>query len=172
MTRITALPLDQAPASTRPTLESVQKALGFVPNLFKTLAHSPAALNGYMALSQAMARSALSAAEKETVALATSQANGCDYCLAAHAQFAGKAGLDAGQIRAARDGELNAVAVFARQVTESRGRVTDDQLAAARVAGLDDAKIVEIIAQVAVMTLTNYLNNVASTEVDFPPLAD
>lgn len=125
-----------------------------------------------MALSQAMARSALSAAEKETVALATSQANGCDYCLAAHTQFAGKAGLDAGQIRAARDGELNAVAVFARQVTESRGRVTDDQLAAARVAGLDDAKIVEIIAQVAVMTLTNYLNNVASTEVDFPPLAD
>lgn len=50
--------------------------------------------------------------------------------------------------------------------------MTDDQLAAARVAGLDDAKIVEIIAQVAVMTLTNYLNNVASTEVDFPPLAD
>jgi uncharacterized peroxidase-related enzyme len=170
MTRITALPLDQAPAAARPILDSVQKFLGFVPNSFRTMAHAPAALNGYMALSQAMAKSSLSAKEKEVIALATSQTNGCHYCLTAHTQFAAKAGLNAEEIRSARAGQLNAVAVFARQVTESRGQLTDEQLAAARAGGLDDAKIVEIIAQVTVMTLTNYLNNVASTEVDFPAI--
>ncbi|WP_313515899.1 peroxidase-related enzyme [Pseudomonas sp.] len=170
MTRIAALPLEQAPAASRPQLEALHKSLGFVPNAFKTLAHSPAALGGYLALAGAMAKSSLSAAERETVALATSQVNGCEYCLAAHTLFAGKAGLDGEAIREAREGSLNALALFARQVTESRGQVSDAQLAAARAGGLSDAKIVELIAQVALLTLTNYLNNVAATDVDFPPV--
>lgn len=172
MTRITALTLDQAPAGSRPLLESVQKGFGFIPNAIRTLAHAPAALNGYLALTQALGKSSLSAAERETVALATSQTNGCDYCLAAHTFFGNKAGLSADDMRSARAGNLNAVAVFARQVTENRGQVSDAQLAEARTAGLSDAKLVEIIAQITLLTLTNYLNNVASTEVDFPPVAD
>ena len=171
MTRITALSLDQAPAASRPLLESVQKGFGFIPNAISTLAHSPAALNGYLALTQALGKGSLSAAERETVALATSQANGCDYCLAAHTFFGDKAGLSADDIRSARAGNLNAVAVFARQVTDNRGQLSDGQLQEARAAGLTDAKLVEIIAQVTLLTLTNYLNNVAATEVDFPPVA-
>lgn len=171
MTRITALTVAQAPIEARPLLESLQKSLGFIPNVFKTLAHAPAALNGYLALSQALSKGSLNAAERETIALASSQTNGCEYCLAAHTVFAGKAGLDAEAIRSARDGRLNAVAAFARQVTESRGQVSDGQLEEARAAGLSDAKIVEVIAQVTLLTLTNYLNNVASTEVDFPPVS-
>jgi len=171
MTRIAALPLEQAPAASRAQLEALQKSLGFVPNAFKTLAHSPAALGGYLALAGAMAKSSLSAAERETVALATSQVNGCEYCLAAHTLFAGKAGLDAEAIGEARRGRLSALALFARQVTESRGQVSDAQLAAARAGGLSDAKIVELIAQVTLLTLTNYLNNVAATDVDFPPVS-
>lgn len=170
MTRIAALPLEQAPAASRPLLENLRKSLGFIPNAFSTLAQSPAALGGYLALAGALAKSSLSAAERETVALATSQVNGCDYCLAAHTLFAGKAGLDGEAIGEARDGSLNALALFARQVTESRGQVSDAQLDAARAAGLSDAKIVELIAQVALLTLTNYLNNVAATDVDFPPV--
>ncbi len=172
MTRITALTLDQAPAGSRPLLESVQRSLGFLPNVFKTLAHAPAALNGYLALSQALAKSSLSAAERETIALAASQTNGCEYCLAAHSVFAGKAGLDAEAIRGARDGRLNALARFARLVTEHRGQLSHVQLAEARTAGLSDAKIVEVIANVSLLTLTNYLNNLAATEIDFPPAAD
>jgi uncharacterized peroxidase-related enzyme len=170
MTRIAALPLEQAPAASRPLLENLRKSLGFIPNAFSTLAQSPAALGGYLALAGALAKSSLSAAERETVALATSQVNGCEYCLAAHTLFAGKAGLDGEAIHEAREGSLNALALFARQVTESRGQVSDAQLAAARAGGLSDAKIVEMIAQVALLTLTNYLNNVAATDVDFPPV--
>lgn len=169
MPRLTALLIDQAPAAARPALQGVEKGLGFLPNAFATMAHSPAALNGYLALAQAMGKSSLSVAEREVVALAASQVNGCDYCLAAHSHFGAKAGLDAEAIAAARAGNLDAVAALARAVTQERGQISDEQLHAARQAGLDDARIVEVVAQVALLTLTNYLNNVARTAVDFPP---
>ena len=84
MTRIAALTLEQAPAGSRAALEGIQKGLGFIPNAFKTLAHAPAALNGYLGLAQALGKISLNAAEREVVALATSEINGCDYCIAAH----------------------------------------------------------------------------------------
>lgn len=171
MTRIAALSQDQAPDASRAALEGVRKGLGFIPNAFKTLAHSPAALNGYLGLAQALGKSSLSAAEREVVALATSQVNGCDYCLAAHSFFGAKAGLSDEAISQARQGTLSAVAVLAREITESRGQLRDEQIAAAREAGLSDSKIVEVVAQITLLTLTNYLNNVATTDIDFPPSA-
>ncbi|MBF8741821.1 carboxymuconolactone decarboxylase family protein [Pseudomonas guariconensis] len=169
MTRINALSLEQAPAAVRTVLQGVEKSLGFIPNAFATLAHSPAALNGYLALSQALNKNSLTPAEREIAALAASEVNGCDYCVAAHSFFGNKVGLGVDDLLAARAGTLDGVAALARVVTLSRGQVTDAQLAAAREAGLDDAKIVDVIAQVSLLTLTNYLNNVAKTAIDFPP---
>jgi uncharacterized peroxidase-related enzyme len=169
MTRIAALTLEQAPAASRTALEGIQKGLGFIPNAFKTLAHAPAALNGYLALAQALGKSSLSHVEREVAALATSQINGCDYCIAAHSFFGAKAGLNEEEIRQARSGTLSAVAALARQITESRGQLSEDEIAAAREAGLTDGKIVEVVAQVTLLTLTNYLNNIAATDIDFPP---
>lgn len=170
MSRITTLSLEQATDATRPLLEGVQKKIGFLPNVFKTLAHAPAVLAAYLQHSAALGKTSLSAIEKEAIFLATSQVNGCDYCLAAHTLFAGKAGLSAQEILSARDGQLNAFATLARQVTESRGHLKSEQIEAARAAGINDAKIIEVIAHVASQTLTNYLNNVALTEVDFPAI--
>ena len=144
--------------------------LGFLPNLFTTLAKAPVALETYVQASAILGKTSLSTKEKEAVYLATSQVNGCDYCLAAHTLFAGKAGLSAQDIVAAREGELNAYAALAQQLTQSRGHLSDEQIAAARAAGIDDVKIIEVIALVAVQTLTNYLNNVALTDIDFPAI--
>lgn len=171
MTRLAALTLEQAPAGSRAALEGLQKGLGFIPNAFKTLAHAPVALNGYLALAQALGKSSLSGAEREVAALATSEVNGCDYCIAAHSFFGAKAGLSEEDIRQARSGSLSAVATLARQITESRGQLSDAQIAAAHEAGLSDSKIVEVVAQVTLLTLTNYLNNLAGTAIDFPPSA-
>lgn len=168
MSRINTLSLEHATDATRPLLEGVQKKIGFLPNMFKTLIHAPAVLTSYLQQSATLGKTSLSAVEKEVIALATSQVNGCDYCLSAHSFFAGKAGMSAQDILAARHGQLDAVAILARQITESRGRLANEQLEAARAAGIDDSKIIEVIAQVASMTLTNYLNNVAQTEIDFP----
>lgn len=170
MSRINAISLDTATDATRPVLEGMKKKIGFLPNLFTTLAKAPVALDTYVQASAILGKTSLSAQHKEAVYLATSQVNGCDYCLAAHTLFAGKAGLSTEDIVAARHGELNAYAALARQLVETRGHLNDEQIAAARAAGIDDVKIIEVIALVAVQTLTNYLNNTALTDIDFPAI--
>ena len=171
MSRIPALTVEQAPAASVPHLEGVQKAFGILPNVFKTMAHSPAALAAQLQFNQAFSKNSLSTVERDVINLAVSQVNECEYCLAAHTLFGSKAGLSAEDIRRARDGVLNAYAVLARQVSSNHGRISNEQLAAARAAGLSDAKIIEVVMQVALATVTNYINNVAATEVDFPPVA-
>lgn len=170
MSRINVISLDTATDATRTVLEGVKRKIGFVPNLFATLARAPVALDTYVQASAILGKTSLSAQQKEAVYLATSQVNGCDYCLAAHTLFAGKSGLSAPDIVAAREGELNAYAALARHLTERRGHLSDTQIAAARAAGIDDVKMIEVIALVAVQTLTNYLNNTALTDIDFPAI--
>jgi len=178
MSRIpTPTTIAAAPAAARPLLDGVQQKLGSVPNLFRLLATSPAALGGYLGLSGELAKGALDAATRERIALAVSELNGCGYCLAAHSFIGARmAKLDAAEIAANRAGRSNdakadAAVRFAVAVTEARGRVGDADLAAVRLAGWSDAEILEIVAHVALNTLTNYVNEVARTEVDFPPVA-
>lgn len=169
-------PLD--PASADPavaaTLAAVKAKLGVVPNLFRTFARAPAALNGYLAFSDALSGGRLDAGRREIVALAVGQANSCAYCLAAHSLIGKGAGLSEADIRAARVGANPAnpadaaLAAFARRLTESRGVVDDAELAAFKRVGFDDGHVLEVVALVALNTLTNYTNHVAGTIVDFP----
>lgn len=176
--RIAPLDPTQAAPATAATLDAVQAKLGMVPNLFRTLARAPATLNGYLALSDALSAGALTAAQREIVALAVAQANTCAYCLAAHSLIGKGAGLSPAQIQAARiadggAGSEAALALFARRLTEQRGVISDAELAEFRLAGFDDAAALEVVAAVALNTLTNYVNHLAGTAVDFPqvPLA-
>jgi uncharacterized peroxidase-related enzyme len=154
-------------------LAGVKAKMGLVPNMMKTMAHSPALLEGYLAFSGALAKGVLTGAVREQIALVVSQANGCEYCLSAHTLFAGRAGLSPEQIGLAREGVSNdpktqAALSLASSILEARGDVSDEQLEDAREAGLSDAEIAEVVGHVALSTLTNYFNNVAHTEVDFP----
>ncbi len=173
MTRIAPVDAAKADAAVQATLSTVQARIGMVPNLFATFAQSPAVLTGYLGLSDALGHGLLSAGQREIVALAVAQVNECHYCLSAHTLMGKGAGLSPSAIHKAREGVAdteidNAVAVFARRVVETRGKVSDADLATARKAGLDDAHLIEVIANVAINILTNYTNNVADTDVDFP----
>ena len=165
------------PAAARPLLEAVKKQLGVVPNLFRLVANSPAALEGYLGLSGALGKGALPAATRERIALAVAEINGCNYCLSAHT-YLGKnlAKLDDAEIAANRNGASNdpkaAAAVrFAAKVVRERGHVSEDDVRALKLAGYDDAQVIEIVLHVALNTWTNYINNVAKTEIDFPVVA-
>ena len=169
-----------APARARPLLDAVKQQLGSVPNLFRVIASSPAALEGYLGLSGALAKGTLPAPTRERIALAVAEINGCGYCLAAHTYLGTHlAKLDATEILANRHGgstdpRADAAVRFAAAVTHARGHVGDDDLRAVRLAGYDDAQIVEIVLHVALNTLTNHVNEVAQTVIDFPlaqPLA-
>lgn len=163
-----------APAASRPLLEAVEKQLGVVPNLFRLVASSPAALEGYLGLSGALAKGRLAAPTRERIALAVAEANGCDYCLSAHTYLAKNvAHLDDEEIAANRNGGSNdakadAAVKFAKRVVEMRGRVPDADLRAVKSAGYDDAEIIEIIQHVALNVWTNYLNVALDTDIDFP----
>lgn len=178
MSRInTFASIEAAPAAAQPLLEGAKKQLGSVPNLFRVIANSPAALEGYFGLSGALSKGQLDAKTRERIALAVAEVNGCGYCLSAHT-YLGKnvAKLDDAEITANRNGASNDpkadVAVrFAVKIVHERGHVSDNDVAAVKLAGFDDAHVLEIVAHVALNTLTNYINEVAKTEIDFPAIA-
>ena len=166
--------VDAAPAAAQPLLSGVKAKLGSVPNLFRLLAVSPAALEGYLGLSGALGKGSLDARTRERIALAVAEFNGCGYCTSAHA-FIGKnmAGLTDAEIAANRNGSSTdaraaAAVKFAIKVVETRGQVSDTDVASIRLAGYSDAEVVEIVLHVALNTLTNYVNEVAETAIDFP----
>lgn len=175
MTRLhTPATIADAPSAARPMLDAVNKQLGVVPNLFRLVANSPAALEGYLGMSGALAKGALPAATRERIALAVAQVNGCDYCLSAHTYLGTHlAKLDAAEIAANRRGgstdpKADAAVRFAVKVTQQRGHVSAEDVRAVKLAGYDDAQVIEIVQHVALNTWTNYINEVAQTEIDFP----
>ena len=59
-----------APAASHGLLEAVNKQLGVVPNMFRMVGNSPAALEGYLSLMGALGKGELSAPTRERIALA------------------------------------------------------------------------------------------------------
>ncbi|MCU0687760.1 MAG: carboxymuconolactone decarboxylase family protein [Polyangiaceae bacterium] len=163
-----------SPAAAQGLLEAVGKQLGVVPNLFRLVANSPAALEGLLGLNGALAKSTIDAKTRERIALVVAELNGCDYCLSAHS-YLGKnvAHLDDAEMLANREGgssdpKAEAALRFATKVVRARGHVSDGDVQAVKAAGYGDAAIVDLVLLVALNTLTNYVNNVAKTEIDFP----
>ncbi len=176
MSRISALDPATTTGKSSELFTAVKSKLGMLPNLMRTFGHSPAALEAYLGFSATLGTGVLPARVREQIALAVAETNGCDYCLAAHSLLGKGAGLAPDAILAARrltaaDAKVDALLKFAATVVDARGQVSDDALATVRAAGATDAEIVETVAHVALNILTNYLNHVAQTAVDFPKAA-
>jgi len=173
MSRIQPVDPAVAKGKAKDLLDAVQKALGLVPNLYRVAAQSPAALAGLVGLNGALAQGVLGAKLRARIALGVAERNGCDYCLSAHTVLGKGAGLDDADMAQARDGratdpKTDAALRFAVGIVERRGQTSDAELATLRQAGYNDAEIVEIVSVTVLNILTNYLNHVAATEIDFP----
>lgn len=174
MSRIDLPTADQTPAATLPMLAAVNAHLGVTPNLMKMMGHSPAALEGYLNFNGALAKGTLGTKTAERIALAIAEINGCSYCLSAHS-YLGKnvAKLDdtemaANRDRTSTDTKAAAAVRFAAKIALERGHVADADVQSIKAAGYSDAQVMEIVSHVALNTLTNYINSVAQTEIDFP----
>lgn len=173
MSRLVIPARDDAPEASKPLLDAVHQQLGVVPNLFRLVATSPAALEGFLANNDALGRT-LDVKTRERIALAVAQVNGCDYCLSAHSYL----GLNLAKLSpeevalnrkgASSDPKADAAVRFAAKVARERGHVGEADVRAVRDAGFDDSEIVEIVAHVALNCFTNFLNEVARTDIDFP----
>ncbi|MEE8272683.1 MAG: carboxymuconolactone decarboxylase family protein [Alphaproteobacteria bacterium] len=173
MPRLTALDPAAAEGKAKTLLDGVQKALGVAPNLMRTLAHSPAALDAYLSFGKALGAGRLGRKLGEQIALAVAGVNGCDYCASAHTLMAKGAGVAEDELARnlggwSSDPKVAAALAFAVQVTATRGFVSDDDIRQIRDAGYGDGEIAEIVGAVALNTFSNYFNHIAETEVDFP----
>lgn len=176
MNRITQLDPAQATGKTKQLFDGVRAKLGVVPNLFRVFGNSPAALEGYLNFSGALAGGVLNAKVREQIALAVAEINDCTYCRSAHTYIGGKVGLNEREMADARkvvasDERTAAILNLARSVVVQRGELSEAEFKAARAAKITDSEIVETTANVALNILTNYVNHVAHTVVDFPEVS-
>lgn len=161
--------------SNQAIFDQLQRGLGFVPNLYATFAHSRTALGTYLALQNA--KSSLRAREREAINLAVSQVNECAYCLAAHTALGKAQGftdeqiLDLRQGRAPWNDKLDALAAFARQTTEQRGKPSTETVQALLDAGYDRGNVVDAIVIIGDKIISNYLHGITQIPVDFPAAA-
>lgn len=155
-------------------LDETKRQLGRIPNLYAALANSPAALRAYLAMRDALSAGLLSARLREQIALLVAQENLCTYCVSAHTlrgtRILHMTGDELMSTRSAEDADphANAVLQITRKIVREHGRVQDEDLATARTAGVSDAELAEIVAHVALNTLSNYFNHVAEPDLDFP----
>ncbi len=163
---------DEVSEENKSFFDKLQSGLGFIPNLYATLAHSETALGDYLRLQGR--KTSLSFKEKEIINLAVSQVNDCKYCLAAHTLLAQKAGFTEMQTIAIRrgdfpeDSKLDALVRFSRSVAENRGHISEEDRASIFDAGYTEGNVVDIIVLIGDKVITNYLHNVTEVPVDFP----
>ncbi|WP_329260515.1 carboxymuconolactone decarboxylase family protein [Actinoallomurus sp. NBC_01490] len=176
MSRLNAPSPDEVPDGVEHILDNIGAQFGFVPNMFATLASNPTVLDVVMTLQGTLSR-VLDARTRHTIALAVSQANGCDYCLAMHTYVSSELGgmssddIDLARAGSSVDPKRAAAARFAQQVVESRGQVSDADLAAVRGAGYTDPQILAIVTVAVQVLLTNFINNVNQTDIDLPAVS-
>jgi uncharacterized peroxidase-related enzyme len=171
--RIQLVDPDRATGSIKRLFAEIRAKFALVPNLFRVLANAPAALEGLMGLSAALARGALDEKTREQLALAIAESNLCPYCLSAHTAMAAKIGLSRAEIddairASAADARTDAILKLARSIVVQRGELSDADLGRARAGGLSDGEIVETVANVALNIFENYISHVARVPIDFP----
>lgn len=174
MTRLKALHPDEASGKSKELFNGIQNKLGMVPNMMRTMGNSSAVLEGYLNLGDALGKGTLGAKMGELIALSVAQSNHCDYCLSAHTFIGGKlVKIEESELSNARNGQSDdpktaAGLQFTKALVATRGIVSADDVQAVKAAGYTDGEIGELVAHVALNILTNYFNNTAQTEIDFP----
>lgn len=172
MTNFNTYSLDTVPEAGRETLETVQQAYGFVPNLIGTMVESPALARAYLDIGKTFGESSLSPTEQQIVLLTVSRFNECEYCMAAHSTAAKLGDVPASIVDALRadrpldDPRLEALRRFTHQVVEQRGWAGEEAVEAFLGAGFNRAQVLEVVLGVAMKTLSNYTNHIAKPELD------
>jgi len=163
---------EEVSTANQAIFDNLEKAVGFVPNLFATYAHSESALGNYLGLSNA--KTSLKAKEKEVVNLAVSQVNNCIYCLSAHTAIGKMNGFTDEQIlelragKASFDAKLDALTKLAKNITENRGATDEQVLADFFEAGWTKENLIDTIVLVGDKTISNYVHSTTKVPVDFP----
>lgn len=156
--------------------DKLQKGLGFVPNLYATIAHSDTALDNYLEFQSS--KTSLSNKEKEAINLIVSQVNDCKYCQSAHTLLGKMNGFKEEQIFELRSGfasfdsKLDALVKLAKEITETKGRPSEVVIENFFSAGYTKGSLIDVILAVADKVVMNYVHNITQVPIDFPLAVD
>jgi uncharacterized peroxidase-related enzyme len=162
---------EQVTPANQAIFDSLQKNLGFVPNLYATIAYSTHGLERYLAYQHA--KTSLSNKEKEAVNLIVSQVNGCVYCQSAHTVLGKMNGFSDEQLLEIRKAKstnprLNSLVKLAAAITETRGKASPALVEDFFAQGYTHENLVDLLLQISDKTAMNYLHNLTEVPVDFP----
>ncbi|MBK7015958.1 MAG: peroxidase-related enzyme [Sulfuritalea sp.] len=161
--------LENLPDDIRTRILEVQEKSGFVPNVFLALAHRPAEWRAFFAYHDALMEkdSGLTKAEREMIVVATSNANGCQYCVVAHGailRIRAKQALVADQVainhrKADITPRQKAMLDFAMKVALDSASIGDADFETLHGHGFTDEDIWDIGAVAAFFGLSNRMAN-------------
>lgn len=162
---------EQVATQNQEIFDNLNKALGFVPNLYATIAYSENGLKRYLDFQNA--KTSLSNKEKEAVNLIVSQVNGCVYCQSAHTVLGQMNGFNDQQLLDIRKGKsdnekLNALVKLAANLTKNKGNASHQNVEDFYNQGYTKENLVDLILQISDKTAMNYLHNLTKVPVDFP----
>lgn len=149
-----------------------REAWGFVPNLNRVLAASPAALEAYATLWGIAEKTSFTPQERNIAYLAIIYENECTYCMAGHTNLSKMAKVAVADIYAIREGralddpKLEALRSFAAKVTRNRGFVSEADVTAFKAAGYTNQSVLDLLVLAATKLISNYTNHLADTPVD------
>lgn len=174
MPRLNVVDVNQANGRVQELFDGLRRTVGAVPNIYRSVANSPAALEVLLGMGAKLREGALRGDETEAIKLVVAETYGCTYCLAAHTLVGKKSGLSEDDTIAIRrgtiaDARLSALVRFVRGALQPAGRISDDDLSAVRGAGFGDAQITEVLMVIAQTVFTTLFNRVNQTDLDFPP---
>lgn len=171
MTTFTVPTREQVSDNNQIVFDNLQKALGFVPNLYAFIGNSKNGLERYLAYQTA--KTTLTNKEKEAVNLIVSQVNACVYCQSAHTVLGKMNGFSDEQLVDIRKGKatdikLDALVKLAADITKNKGNANNETVDAFFAQGYTNENLVDLILQVSDKTAMNYLHNLTQVPVDFP----
>ena len=163
---------DQVNDNAKAIFENLEKKLGMVPNIYATIGYSGDVLKSYMDFDSSTGNT-FSMKEKETIKLAVSEVNGCNYCLAAHTAVAKQNGFSEEDTLKLRDGsiedeKLRTLSRLATETAKNAGKISEESRDAFFELGYEEKDLIDFIAVVLSVTFTNLVHNVTEIPVDFP----
>ena len=172
MEKISVPTRENVSESNQILFDNLEKAVGFVPNMYAFFAHSPTALGDYLTLQNR--KTSLSNKEKEIINLIVSQINGCNYCKSAHTVVGKMVGFteeETIQIRKADitfNDKYNALVKFTKAVAENKGYISKEIKSNYFNAGYTTENLVDTIMMIGDKIITNYLFALVKVPIDFP----
>lgn len=167
---------DQVEPKAQAIFDNLKKNMGMLPNIYAVIGHSANALESYLVFSSAQSKGSFNAKEREAVALAVSESNGCSYCLAAHTTLAKMNGFSEEETHHLRAGtiddpKLGVLTRLAISIVENRGKASPELVEDFFGAGYNESALIDLIALVAERNFANYVGRLAGVPVDFPKAA-